>query len=191
MNELEQLKTECLACRRCKIGGCMIADKFLSNVLSNMNGSARLMAVGQNPGRDEVERGEPFVGISGKFFDKAIGEVLGMTRADFYITNTVKCFTPENRTPYMEEEVNCRYFLNREVEILKPKMIIALGGSAFKQLTGMGGVLKHHGTPVMSLRYRIRIVPMLHPSPLNMNDPAKRAMFYEDLKKIGEMMRVD
>jgi DNA polymerase len=169
----------------------MIADKFVSNVLSNMNGMARFVVVGQNPGRDEVERGEPFVGISGRFFDKAIGDVLHLNRTDFYITNTVKCFTPDNRKPYMDEEDNCRYFLDREIEILKPKLIVALGGSAFKRLTGMGGVLKHHGTAVLSLRYKLQVVPMLHPSPLNMNDPAKRDMFYADLAKLGGMMSAE
>ena len=166
----------------------MVDGKFLSNVFSNMNGSARFMVVGQNPGRDEAERMEPFVGVSGRFFDKAAMDVLGLSRADFYISNCVRCFTPGNRRPSLDEESNCRFFLDREVAILKPKLIIALGGSAFKQLTGMNGILKHHGEKILSLRYRVPVVPMLHPSPFNMNDPAKRDMFYADLEKLrGEI----
>ena len=188
MNELEQLKAECLACRKCKIGGCVLFGKCVSNVFSNMNESARICVVGQNPGSIEVEQGQPFVGVSGKFFDKAIADVLGMTRDDLYITNTSKCLTPNNRMPHTEEVDNCRYFLDREIEILKPKLVVALGSSAFKQLTGMGGIMKHHGNPIISIRYRVPVIPLLHPSPLNMNDPNKKTMFYEDLKKLGEIM---
>ena len=167
----------------------MVEGKFLSNVLSNMNASAKFMVVGQNPGRDEVEKAEPFVGLSGQFFDEAMLSVLGLTRSSFYITNTVKCYTPNNRKPSMEEEANCRYFLDREVDILKPKLIIALGGSALKQLTGLRGVMRHHGSTILSLRYKTYVVPLLHPSPLNMNDPAKREIFYSDLNKLKEIVR--
>lgn len=181
--DLMNLKVECLACRRCAIGGCMVDGKFLSNVFSNMNCSARMMAVGQNPGRDEVERGEPFVGVSGRFWDEAL-ESVGLKRADFYIANMLRCYTPGNRKPLPEEIDNCRMFLDREVELLKPLLVVALGGAAFKQLTGLSGIMKHRGTRVFSPRYKVFVFPMLHPSPLNMNLPDNKAMFMADLAKL-------
>jgi len=184
MTELEKLRDECLACRRCRIGGVLVAGKFLSNVFSNMNEQAKIMVVGQNPGGYEVEKAEPFVGISGKFFDQLVAEVLGMTRKDFYISNCVRCFSPGNRELLQEELDNCRVFLDKEVEIVKPKVILALGGPAFKQITGMRGIMKHHGELVFSPRYKVFIMPLLHPSPLNMNRPDNRKLFYDDLWKL-------
>jgi uracil-DNA glycosylase len=77
---------------------------------------------------------------------------------------------------------NCRYYLDKEVYLLQPKIIIALGGPAFTQLTGMTGIMKHHGDHIFSPRYKTVVVPVLHPSPLNTNHPDKRMMFFEDLE---------
>ena len=182
--ELVGLRDECLACRKCQIGGTMVDGKFLSNVFSNMNCTAEIMVVGQNPGRDETEQAEPFVGISGKLFDQFVGEVLGIDRTQLYISNCVRCYTPGNRRPSQDEVANCQSFLDREVQALKPKTIISLGGPAFEQLTGMHGIMKHHGDPTFSPRHSLFVFPLLHPSPLNTNDPVKRQMFVDDLRKL-------
>lgn len=158
----------------------MIQDQYLSNVFSNMNLAPRIMAVGQNPGRDEVEQKEPFVGVSGKFFNNAVLRV-GLSRSDFYISNVVRCLTPSNRPPNQGELDNCRSFLDREVVLVKPKLIVALGSLAFRQLTGMKGIVKYQGRAILSLRYHIPIVPILHPSPLNTNVPEKCKMFMDGL----------
>lgn len=187
--ELTALRGECLACRRCQIGGQMVDDKFLANVFSNMNCTAEIMVVGQNPGRDETERQEPFVGISGRMFDQLTEEVLGMKRSQFYISNCVRCYTPGNRRPTPEEVANCQDFLDREVKALRPKLILSLGGPAFEQLTGMHGIMKHHGNPVFSPRHRLFVFPLLHPSSLNLNDPAKLELFVADLVKLDEFIK--
>lgn len=186
--ELEGLKSECLACRRCQIGGQKVEGKFASNVFSNMNCEALYMVVGQNPGRDETERKEPFVGISGKMFDQLIEEVLGMKRSQFYISNCVRCNTPGNRRPKQEEVDRCQDFLIREVGILKPKMIITIGGPSFELLTGMHGIMKHHGNITFSVRHKVFVFPMLHPSPTNLNDPEKLELFVGDLEKLKEFI---
>jgi len=165
----------------------MVGGAFLSNVFSNMN-EAEYMVVGQNPGADETERREPFVGISGKMFDQLVEEVLEMKRSSFYITNVVKCYTPGNRKPTVDEVCHCEDFLIREVEILKPKAIITLGGPALEQVTGMHGIMKHHGNPIFSPRYKLFVFPLLHPSPLNLNDPAKLELFVNDLVLLKEFM---
>ena len=189
IEQLTALKSECLACRRCQIGGQMIEGRFLGNVFSNMNTEAEYMVVGQNPGRDETERAEPFVGVSGKMFDQLVEEVLGMSRSMFYISNTVRCYTPGNRRPMPEEVGNCREFMDREIAALKPKTIISLGGPAFEQLTGMHGIMKHHGNPKFSPRYGVFVFPLLHPSPINLNDPKKLELFVADLVKLEEFIR--
>ncbi len=183
MSDIEKLKNECLSCRKCTIGGVTICGNP-ANVFSNMNVDAEIMAVGQNPGKDEVARREPFVGPSGEFFDRAVTDVLGLSRSDFYISNCVRCYTIENRKPRQMEIDNCRDFLDREIAIIRPKIILALGAAAFRQLTGMNGIMKHHGDIIVSLRYKAPVMPLLHPSPLNMNSKTKRDMFYEDLKKL-------
>lgn len=186
--EMAKLKMECLACRKCGIGGQMVEGKFLSNVFSNMACTARYMVIGQNPGRDETERQEPFVGISGRMFDQLVEEVLGMKRSDFYISNTCRCYTPGNRKPTMVEVSNCQTFLDREIQVLKPKLVITLGGPAFQQVTGMNGIMKHHGNPTFSPRHKLFVFPMLHPSPINLNDPAKLELFVGDLVKLKDFM---
>lgn len=178
-----KLREKCLACRRCGIGGGMVEGKWLANVFSNMNCVARMMVVGQNPGRDEAEKKEPFIGTSGKFFDEALASV-GMSRSDCYVSNAVRCYTPGNRKPLSDEMDNCRTFLDREIEILKPKLLVALGGTAFKQLTGLAGITKHHGTKVFSPRYKLFVIPLLHPSPLNMNKPENREEFLKDMQAL-------
>lgn len=166
----------------------MVEGKFLSNVFSNMNGNASCMVVGQNPGTDETEKKEPFVGISGRMFDQLIEEVIGMKRSQLYVSNTIRCYTPGNRKPMIEEVENCSIFLDREIQIIKPKVIISLGSYAFEQLTGMHGIMKHHGNPTFSPKHRLFVFPMLHPSPINLNDPAKMELFVIDLLKFKEFL---
>jgi uracil-DNA glycosylase family 4 len=163
-------------------------EGHLSNVFSNMNSEARIMIVGQNPGKREVEQGIPFVGPSGEFFDRAIEEVVGISRSDLYVSNMVRCFTPGNRPPYQAELENCRYFLDREIAIVNPRVIVTLGSPAFKQLTGMSGIMKHNGEQIFSPRYGVTVIPVLHPSPLNTNDPVKREMFYDGLRSVKEFL---
>jgi DNA polymerase len=166
----------------------MIEGSFLSNVFSNMNLSAKVMVVGQNPGRDEVEQKEPFVGIAGKLFNKALEEHSGLKRSDLYIGNSVRCYTPGNRKPFQQEEEACRWILDKEIAIVNPKIVVALGAAAFKQLTGMSGIMKHHGEVIVSIRYRVPVMPILHPSPLNTNNPERRDGFYDDLRKLKEYL---
>jgi DNA polymerase len=161
--------------------------KYLTNVFSDLNVNARVMVVGQNPGRDEAEQGIPFVGVSGQFFNNAI-ESVGLTRDLFYISNTVRCYTMANRPPNQDELDNCRAFLDREIALLKPRLLIALGSIAFRQLTGMRGIMKHQGKPVLSIRYSINVIPLLHPSPLNTNHPDKRRMFMEGVQAVKEYL---
>ena len=183
MENLEKLKTDCQECRKCLIGGQRIGG-HLSNVFSNMNTGARIMVVGQNPGKDEVEQGEPFVGPSGKFWNQAVKDVVGLERSDFYISNMVRCFSPANRKPTQKEMDNCRDFLDREIAILSPELLIALGAPAMKQLTGVNGIMKHRGELIFSPRYGVNVFVIPHPSPYNTASADGKAAFLADLQKL-------
>ena len=189
---LDCLKKECLACRACPIGGRGLDGSEwnwdgesepspISNVFSSGDVSCELVVVGQNPGRDEVLVGRPFIGASGRFFDKVLLEEVGLGRDQVYVTNVVKCFTPGNRAPTPEEVGSCQGFLRREFEIVKPKMVLALGSYAFRALTGMSGITKHCGEIVHSIRFGVPVLACLHPSPYNTNNPEKRGMFMSAL----------
>jgi DNA polymerase len=154
-----------------------------------MNPSARIMVVGQNPGLQEVSQGEPFVGQSGKIFNEILNEIVGIDRGSLYISNVVRCYTPKNRKPKQQELDNCRGFLDREIEIVNPDVVIALGSFAFKQLTGMSGIMKHCGEVVVSPRYRVQVVAMLHPSPLNMNNPDRRKLFEKSMRTVVDLLK--
>jgi len=199
---LECLKKDCLACRRCAVGGrCLDGSEWspgpdddghvrpIGNVFSTMNQEADIMVVGQNPGADEVGVGEPFVGSSGKVFNEALGRIVGLTRGDVYITNVVKCHTQANRRPVQAEIDNCRDFLDLEVKLVKPKVIVALGSVALKALTGMSGVMKHSGELNVSPRYLTPVIAMLHPSPYNTNNPERRRMFEDAMAVLAEALK--
>jgi len=136
---LEQLHVVVDACRRCPIGStrtkvvCGVGDP-----------ASPLVIVGEGPGESEDLQGEPFVGRAGELLTKMLGAI-GLRRADVFITNTIKCRASEfvggrtvNRAPLQEEMANCREYLDRELEVLRPRIILALGAPAAKSFLGPG-----------------------------------------------------
>jgi DNA polymerase len=111
-----------------------------------------------------------------------------MDRACFYISNCLRCYTPGNRHPTEKELDACRPILDEEIRLLNPVLIIALGAVAFERLTGMHGIMKHHGEFVISPRYLVPVLPLLHPSPYNTNNPVHRETFYKGLRKVREFL---
>src|SRR5574341_19667 len=109
-------------CRRCKL--CTLGRSQI--VFGVGNPKARLMFVGEAPGEEEDKRGEPFVGRAGQLLTKII-EAIGLTRDQVYIANVIKCRPPGNRNPEGDEVEQCEPFLFRQIEVIKPKVIVALG----------------------------------------------------------------
>jgi uracil-DNA glycosylase family 4 len=140
---------------------------------------AELCFVGEAPGADEDVQGEPFVGAAGQLLNKIIA-ACGMKREDVYICNILKCRPPGNRTPLPDEQANCRPFLERQIEIVRPKFLCALGAVAAQGLTGTT-------SSIGKLRGRLhnyRGIPVLctyHPAYLLRNPAAKRDV-WEDMK---------
>jgi uracil-DNA glycosylase family 4 len=131
---------------------------------------AKVMIVGQNPGADEDETGRPFVGRAGKYLTKTLAEY-GIKREDVFITNIVKHVSPENRKPYPDEVAACLPYLNIQISIIKPKLIVLLGASA-KETPRLDG---------------IKYIQIIHPSAA-MRFTKMREKFREQIAELSSLL---
>ena len=149
------------------------------------NPEADLMFVGEAPGADEDLQGEPFVGRAGQLLTKII-EAIGMTRDEVYIANVIKCRPPQNRNPEPDEVEQCEPFLFRQIDVIKPKVIVALGKFAAQ-------CLLETNDPISRIRgreyaYRDAIlIPTYHPAYLLRTPSAKREV-WEDMKRVRAIL---
>jgi len=145
------------------------------------NARAELMFIGEAPGADEDAQGEPFVGRAGQLLTKII-QAMGYQREDVYIANVLKCRPPENRTPLPEEVANCLPYLLAQIELIKPKVIVALGAIAMKALLDIQlGITKMRGN---WYNFRgIPIMPTFHPAYLLRNPAAKKEV-WQDMQAV-------
>lgn len=164
-------------CRRCKLAG---GRTHLVFGVGNEN--AALMFVGEGPGRDEDLRGEPFVGRAGQLLTEIITKGMKLRREDVYIANVIKCRPPNNRNPEPDEIGSCIPFLERQIEIVRPRVIVALGKFAAQTLLASA-------TPITRLRgqwhtYRgVKLMPTLHPAYL-LRNPGDKRLVWEDIKQV-------
>ncbi len=165
--------------------GCALKKTASRLCLSRGSPQARLMLIGEAPGKDEDAKGQPFVGRAGHLLDRMLGAI-GLTEADVYITNIVFWRPPGNRTPTPEEVQVCQPFVERQIELLAPQLLVFLGNAAAKQLTGATeGIMKLRGK---WLTYSgIRAMATLHPAYLLRNPIAKR-LAWRDLLAIREAL---
>jgi len=126
--ELEKIAGEVNECRKCELG-----SMRTNTVPGEGNPNARIMFIGEAPGADEDAQGRPFVGRAGQLLDKIIG-ACGLKRSDVFIGNILKCRPPENRDPRAEEIISCLPYLQRQIEIIDPEIIVALGAHAARTL---------------------------------------------------------
>ena len=168
-------------CTRCKLHG-LGRQKIVFGV---GNPGADLMFVGEAPGADEDKQGEPFVGRAGQLLTKII-EAIQLRREDVYIANLIKCRPPGNRNPEPDEMEQCEPFLLRQIDSIKPKVIVALGKFAAQSLL-------QTTDPITRLRgreypYRAAIlVPTYHPAYLLRQPSAKRAV-WEDMQRVRAIL---
>jgi DNA polymerase len=178
---LEELYREASACRRCAISRTRTRLVFGAG-----SPCARLMFIGEAPGYHEDQQGIPFVGPAGQLLTRII-QAIGLTRDEVYIANILKCRPPENRNPTPEETLNCYPFLMRQIELIKPAIIVALGGVAAKKL------LKTD-RPTGALRgefhdfQNTRLIVTFHPAYL-LRNPADKAKTWEDMKLVRDHLR--
>jgi DNA polymerase len=129
MPSLADVEREALACTRCRL-----AEGRTQVVFGVGNPHAELMVVGEGPGAQEDAQGLPFVGRSGQYLDRVILEEMGLTRADFYIANVVKCRPPGNRDPLPDEVAACSPWLEQQLDLVDPSVVVTLGNFATKLL---------------------------------------------------------
>ncbi|WP_146682184.1 uracil-DNA glycosylase [Limihaloglobus sulfuriphilus] len=160
---LEQIASMVNQCRKCELG-----SSRLNPVPGEGSPNARLVFVGEAPGQDEDKTGRPFVGRAGKMLTNII-TAMGLSRNDVFICNTIKCRPPENRDPLIGEKNACRPFLDRQLELISPDVIVALGSHAARELLGTDegiGKLRgrfHDYTPSPGAK-TIKVMPTYHPS---------------------------
>jgi DNA polymerase len=161
--------------------GCNLKKTATQLVFADGNPAARVMLIGEAPGREEDLDGRPFVGRSGKLLDRMLAAI-GLDRSSVYIVNVVPWRPPGNRTPSDQETEICRPFLTRQIELVDPAVLVSLGGPAAKALTGSAdGILKLRGK---WLSYRVggREVPCLatlHPAYL-LRQPLQKRLAWRD-----------
>ena len=177
---LGRLEQDVICCRRCPL-----YRTRTRHVFGEGDPAARLVFVGEAPGRDEDLQGRPFVGAAGHLLTKMI-EAIGFTREDVYICNVLKDRPPGNRTPQPTEVEACLPFLEQQLAIIRPAVICALGATPAKALMGpstaitkvRGTVHDYHGIP---------LIPTFHPAYLLRNPDAKR-LVWQDLKKVKRLL---
>jgi DNA polymerase len=137
--KLQKIKQQVTECTKCEL------SKTRNNsVPGKGNYKADVIFVGEAPGKNEDMKGEPFIGIAGKKLSIAL-ESAGITRDEVYITNIVKCRPPKNRVPTTTERDTCQNYLEKEIEIIKPKIICVLGNTAFNSLLNGKEIIKFRG----------------------------------------------
>jgi uracil-DNA glycosylase family 4 len=182
---LDDIKTDigpaCTRCKLCTLGRTQI-------VFGMGHAKARLMFVGEAPGEEEDQRGEPFVGRSGQLLTKII-EAIGLSREQVYIANVIKCRPPNNRNPEPDEVAACEPFLFRQIDVIKPAVIVPLGKFAAQ-------CLLKTTDPITRLRGRrfdyrgTTLIPTFHPAYLLRNPSAKREV-WEDMKLVRAILQGD
>ena len=182
VTNLEELKGYIGDCRRCKLH-----SGRTQVVFGVGNPNATLMFVGEGPGRDEDLQGEPFVGRAGQLLTDIITKGMGLRREDVYIANVVKCRPPQNRNPEPDEVASCEPFLKKQIELIRPKIIVALGKFAVQTLT-------QSKVPITRLRGNwhaymgIKLMPTFHPAYL-LRNPMDKKLVWEDIKKVIKEMQ--
>ena len=182
--ELEKLADEVCRCRECDLG-----YSRTNAVPGEGNPNARIMFIGEAPGADEDAQGRPFVGRAGKLLDKIIA-ACGLKRSDVFIANILKCRPPENRDPRAEEIISCFPYLQRQIEIINPEIIVALGAPATRTLLNTNksiGQLRgqFHEYYAGLGRAPIKLMPTYHTAYLLRNYSVEnRQRVWEDMKKV-------
>jgi uracil-DNA glycosylase family 4 len=150
------------------------------------NPDADLMFVGEAPGADEDVKGEPFVGRAGQLLTKII-EAIGLKREDVYIANVIKCRPPQNRNPEPDEVDTCEPFLFRQVDAIKPKVIVALGSFAARALLRTQDSISRLRGRVYEYR-GAKLIPTFHPAYL-LRNPSSKKEVWEDMKLVRTLLK--
>ncbi len=181
--DLEEIKNMCAMCENCTLAKSRTQTVFSAGVPNN-----KLMLIGEAPGFYEDKQGEPFVGKAGQLLDRIFNSVGLSRQKNIYICNTIKCRPPENRDPLPEEKAACRAFLDAQIEILKPRIILLCGKVALTSfINTTNGITKMRGKWFEG-PYGSRMMPIFHPSYLLRNDSHEKGspkwLMWQDIQEV-------
>jgi len=174
---LAQLEREAAGCQRCSL-----ASERSHIVFGSGDAQAKLMFIGEGPGAQEDQQGQPFVGKAGQLLN-AIIQAMGLERNKVYITNIVKCRPPENRDPKPGEMEACSLYLHQQIELIKPTVIVALGRVAAQFLLKSGEPLARLRHTIHQLNDHSKLVVTYHPAYL-LRSPDQKRKSWDDLKQV-------
>ena len=179
MSELAELYTEVQACQKC-----ILAQGRSNAVPGEGPDDADIMFIGEGPGFHEDRLGRPFVGAAGNYLEELLAKI-DLRREDVYIANVVKCRPPGNRDPSPEEIAACRPFLDKQIELIRPKLVITLGRFSMQRYFSGASISRIHGQPkrMGSVIY----YPMFHPAAA-LHQPRWRGLVEEDMMRIPELL---
>ncbi len=181
---LEKISEEVRVCCKCEL-----VSTRNKVVPGEGNPNARIMFIGEAPGADEDEQGRPFVGRAGQLLENILN-ACGLKRTDVFIANILKCRPPENRDPKAEEIICCLPFLQRQIEIISPEVIVALGAHAARTLLNSNEAIGHlrgrfHEYSIGLNTPPVKLMATYHPAYLLRNySPENRRRVWEDMKKV-------
>jgi len=181
--ELDAIREKCLKCTKCNL-----AQTRTNIVFSDGKPNPKLMLIGEAPGYWEDQKGLPFVGKAGQLLDRIFSSV-GLSRdKDVYICNTIKCRPPDNRNPLPDEKAACKEYLQAQIDIIKPKIILICGNVALNSLLPQEkGITKVRGR-WFDGPYNSKMMPIFHPSYLLRNDSKEKGspkwLMWQDIQEI-------
>lgn len=187
---LDEIRDEVKVCKKCRL------YKYAKNgVPGEGNPNAKIILIGEAPGNREDLTGRPFVGAAGRFLDSLLNKI-GLKREDVFIGNIVKHRPPENRAPKPDEILACTPYLERQIKIIKPEIIVTLGRFSSEFILGKAGMefttitdARGKAFDGSALGAGVRIMPTFHPAAALYNGKFKKGL-EEDFKKIGKMINV-
>jgi len=184
--ELEKVKASCLDCQKCALG-----QTRTKVVFSAGTPNSKIMLIGEAPGFNEDQTGESFVGRAGQLLDKILNSVGFDRHKNIYICNTIKCRPPNNRDPLPEEKQACRAYLDKQLEILKPRIILLCGKVALTSfLETKEGITKLRGR-WFDGPYGSKMMAIFHPSYLLRNQSREKGspkwLMWQDIQEIRRM----
>ena len=176
MGSMEALRQQCQTCQRCPLGATRT-----NLVFGDGNPQADIMFIGEGPGKQEDEQGIPFVGAAGQFLSRIL-EIIDLDRSRYYIANIVKCRPPRNRDPEKAEQDACIPYLNEQIELVQPKIIVCLGRIAAARIIHDNyRITREHGS--WTQQKGIWMTALYHPSAL-LRDESKRPETFDDLRSL-------
>ncbi len=176
LTDLHQMIARCPDCRLCETRTQAVPGEGPED--------ARIMFVGEGPGFNEDRQGRPFIGAAGKFLDQLLASA-GLSRQTVFITNVVKCRPPNNRDPLPDEIEACRKWLDRQIELINPEVIVTLGRHSMNRFISGATISRIHGDP--RVVDGVTVVPMFHPAAA-LHQERYRSLILADFQKLPQIL---